>query len=243
MKYLCVCWAATLSVASVCLATGKPTNPTANESSSLFRRAAAGRPLPAIRPVSDRVGEGGVTFTNASLFAVKPLPKRVYKVHDLITVIVRQKSTYKHKGKTDLERDIAVEAELRNWIRFKSRRLIPASMPEGTPKIDFKLNRKFEGDGEKQRSDEVVSRITCKIIDVKPNGNLVIEGKDRVTTDGETQKLTIRGTCRSEDVNADNTILSTQIADLVVDRDSGGAVRDAMRRGWLYKLWDKIRPF
>jgi len=232
----------TLLVLGTCLAVTRP-NEVSAQTSSLFRRGSANTAGLTVRPVRRAADRNKSVMEQVSYFAVKPLPKRIFKVGDLVTVIVRQQSTYKHSGKTDLKRELALKAELKDWIRFKSRRLIPASMPEGDPKIDFSFAREFEGEGKKDRKDEVITRITCRIIDVKPNGNLVIQGRDRITTDGEKQFISLTGTCRSEDIAPDNTILSTQIGDLVVDRKSGGAVRDAMRRGWAYKIWDLIRPF
>jgi len=233
----------TLLVLGVSVAVVRP-NVSRAQSSSLFRRASANTPGLAVRPAGEVAKERKVSLGRVSYFAIKPLPKRVFKVHDLVTVIVREKSTYKHDGKSDLEREVEYKAELKDWIRLKSWKLIPDTLPAGDPKIDFKMSRAHEGEGKKNRSDEVITRITCEVIDVRANKTLVLDGKPVVIeTDGEKQIITLTGTCRSEDVGADNTILSTQISELHFTRKSTGAVRDAMRRGWAYKIWDKIRPF
>ncbi len=213
------------------------------QSSSLYRQASAKSAPLTIRPTSSTYDQNGV-IGEASFFAVKPLPKKIFKLGDIITVIVRQKSTYKLTGKSDLERKLEVQAELKDWIRYNGRKIVPDTLPAGDPKINFKLDRTFTGDGKKNRKDEVVTRISCRVIDILPNGNLVIEGgPDIIETDGEKQKFTLTGTCRSADIAPDNTILSTQIYQCHFKRESTGAVRDAMRRGWIYRIWDKIRPF
>ncbi len=58
-----------------------------------------------------------------SFFAVKPLPKRIFKTGDLITVIVRQKSTYKHSGELDVERDVVMRGLVfgRGCVEFQER--------------------------------------------------------------------------------------------------------------------------
>jgi flagellar L-ring protein precursor FlgH len=213
------------------------------QSSSLFRRADAnGASLTAS-------GQGmnaqvNPAQANMSYFAVKPLPKKVYKIGDLVSVIVRQKSSFKHDGKTDVNRDFKVKAELKDWVRFKDCRMIPSTPPEGDPKIDFNLGRGFEGDGTVNRTNEVVTRITCKVIDIMPNGNLVLQGgPDIIETDGEKQILTLTGTCRNEDILPDNTIVSTQLLECNFKNENTGAVRDAMQRGWITRAWDFLRPF
>ncbi len=215
------------------------------QSSSLFRQADARSAPLTIRPTKTTSPDGqSSVIGSVSFFAVKPIPKRIFKVGDIITVIVRQKSYYKHDGTNDLSRELALKAELKDWIRFKSRRLILDTLPAGDPKIDFKIKREFKGEGKKDRKDEVITRISCRVIDIQPNGNLVLEGgPDVIETDGEKQVFTLTGTCRSEDVAADNTILSTQLYECHFKRVSKGSVRDAMRRGWAYRLWDFIRPF
>ncbi len=215
------------------------------QTSSLFRQADARSAPLTLRPArSSSIGGSSSAIGNISFFAVKPIPKRVFKIGDIITVIVRQKSVYKHDGTNDLSREVEWKAELKDWIRLKSWKLVPDTLPAGDPKINFKLNRSFKGEGKKDRKDEVVTRISCKVIDVLPNGNLVLEGgPDVIETDGEKQVYTLTGTCRSEDIAADNTILSTQLYNCHFKRESSGAVRDAMRRGWAYRLLDIIRPF
>jgi len=212
------------------------------QSSSLFRRAGANPAPLAVRPVSSMDPPPNPEALT-SYFSVKPLPKRLFRIGDLITVIVRQKSSYKNDGKTDLQRDTNYKAQLKDWVRFKKDHLVPDTLPAGDPTVNFALGGEFKGEGEQNRTNEMITRITCQIIDVQPNGNLVLQGgSDELTTDGEKQTLTLTGTCRSEDILPDNTILSTQIYQCKIENNNTGAVRDAMKRGWMLRLWDMIKP-
>lgn len=221
------------------------------QSSSLYRRIESSRSSVNVRPQASRNISIMQTDSNkesvvssVSFFAVSPLPKRIFRVGDLITVIVRHSSTYKHDGKSEAEREVELKAELKNWLRIHAGHLIPAELEAGSPKAEFSLDRSFKGEGTKERKDEVVTRITCRVIDIKPNGVLVLEGgPDIIETDGEKQVITLTGTCRSEDVSEDNTILSTQLYECHFKRESYGMVRDATRRGWAYRIWDFLRPF
>ena len=71
----------------------------------------------------------------------------------------------------------------------------------------------------------------------------MIEARAQVQHDDEVSVITLTGICRKEDVTADNTVLSTQIADKYVSVENEGALREASTRGWIIKLIDLVKPF
>jgi flagellar L-ring protein FlgH len=81
------------------------------------------------------------------------------------------------------------------------------------------------------------------VLDVKPNGTLVLQARKRIKTDEEEQAFILTGVCRAEDITADNSILSTQLYDLELSKSHQGTVRNATRKGWGGKLLDAISPF
>ncbi len=116
-------------------------------------------------------------------------------------------------------------------------------MAEGDPQIKGSGERKFEGDGEVKRRDQFIGRLTAEILDIKPNGTLVLSARKFIKTDDEEQTFELTGVCRTRDINADNTVLSTQLADLTVRKTHKGAVRDTTKRGIAPWLTDKINPW
>ena len=101
----------------------------------------------------------------------------------------------------------------------------------------------MRSDGDSSREDSLTTRLTAMIIDVKPNGMLVIEGRARLTHDDEVSEVTVTGFCRKDDVTANNTILSTQLADKEVVITNEGALRRVASRGWIPTLIDLLKPF
>lgn len=87
------------------------------------------------------------------------------------------------------------------------------------------------------------SRMAVQVIDVLPNGNLVIEGLKQVSFAQEKQFASVRGIIRPFDITVQNTIKTDQIADVRVDVLAEGQLSDAQKRGWLSRLDDKIRPY
>lgn len=171
-----------------------------------------------------------------------PEPRKI-KANDLITIIVRQSKSALSDSSLESEKKWDVTSELTKFLRLNPNgHMIPQEFAEGTPGIDFTFDNKYDGSGKTDRKDEFTTRISAKVIDVKPNGNLVVEAKNRIKVDEEEQILTLTGTCRTEDITAQNTVLSTQLADLEIVSENSGAVRDASRRGWLMRLFDLARP-
>jgi flagellar L-ring protein precursor FlgH len=72
---------------------------------------------------------------------------------------------------------------------------------------------------------------------------MVIEGARMVTFSGEAQYVVLHGIVRADDVASDNTVQSSNIADARVEFISEGSLTDAQKRGWLAKLYEKLRPF
>jgi len=111
------------------------------------------------------------------------------------------------------------------------------------PEIGTTGTQDFNGSGAVNRADTMTTRLTAEVIDVKPNGTLVLQARQHIRTDEEEQTMILSGTCRVEDVTPDNTVLSTQMFDKDVSNTNKGAVRDATKRGWIPKLLDAVSPF
>jgi flagellar L-ring protein precursor FlgH len=111
------------------------------------------------------------------------------------------------------------------------------------PEIGTTGTRDFNGTGAVARTDTLTDRITAEVLDVKPNGTLVLQARQHIKTDDEEETMILSGNCRVEDVTTDNTVLSTQMFDKDVTKTSKGAVSDTMKRGWVPKLLDVINPF
>jgi flagellar L-ring protein precursor FlgH len=185
-----------------------------------------------------------LVLLQSSLIAVQvPKPRR-FKVNDLITVIVREDKRSQSDAKIKSEKKWEVDSELKKWIRLDVHdHLVPQTFPNGTPAVQFNWDDKYNGEGKNERKDSLTTRITATIIDVKPNGTLVIEDIKTIKTDEDKQVLRLTGTCRSEDVTPENTVLSTQLAGAKIETENTGPSRDASKRGWLKQILDFVNPF
>ncbi|MCO6437059.1 MAG: flagellar basal body L-ring protein FlgH [Phycisphaerae bacterium] len=169
-------------------------------------------------------------------------PPKTYRPGDLLTIIVRQQRSFEAESDLKTDKKWDVRSELEMFPQLIGGQVGAAVFDRGKPNVDYQFKNKLDSKGDTKREDTFTTRLTAKILDIKPNGTLVLEGRARVQHDEEISEITIVGTCRKDDVTADNTVLSTQIADLQIVVQNEGALRSASQRGWIPKLIDLLRP-
>lgn len=184
-----------------------------------------------------------VSLREASWFAVPEPEPRVMRKHDLITIIVRQESESASNGSTDVKKEATLDASIDEWFKLNNLDLSGGGVSPPVPSAKIDAEREFKGEGSAQRRDRMTTRITAEIIDIKPNETLVLQATSRMKSDDEEVEIVVSGTCRIEDVSLDNTVLSSVMADLNVEKRTKGAVRDGTKRGLFPRLLDFLNPF
>jgi flagellar L-ring protein FlgH len=183
-------------------------------------------------------------YGDVSLLAVPEAKPREIKKHDLVTIIVAEESQSQTTGTTDLKKnadlDMKVDAYVKlNLAQMAAHAVTPATVPE----LKAEGQRDFKGDATVNRQDSFTARIGAEVIDVKPNGTLVIQARKHIKTDEEEQDFVLTGVCRAVDLTPDNTILSNTLHDLDVHKVTKGAARDTTKRGFIPRLLDFVNPF
>lgn len=168
---------------------------------------------------------------------------RAREVGDLVTVEISETPSAKLDANTKTSRDSSIEAGLTDLLGYMQ------TLEENNKRLDrtslFKANFKpsFDGKGSSDRSGTVIASITARVVQVLPNGNLRISGKREVRVNNETQYITISGIIRPEDIQQNNVIQSTYIADARVEYAGKGVIADKQRPGWLMRILDHVWPF
>ena len=189
------------------------------------------------------VNRRNAVYDRYSWTTPQPPRPRSYKVGDLLTIIVRERRKFEAGAELKTKKQFDLKSELDAFIALTQGGLGTAQFQRGKPTIDYKYTNKLKSEADTDRQDSLTTRLTGKIIDVKPNGLLVIEARGRIVHDDESSAIAFTGTCRKQDVTADNTVLSTQVADKEIVVDNRGALRANSTRGWILKLIDLIKPF
>jgi len=180
-----------------------------------------------------------------SLFAVKPPDPREYHENDLILIEVSEISNIKREQSLETENKYEIDAALASLTLIKQflelRPPLTGISPASTSIVD--LETKYEGEGEYERKERVTARITARVLEVKPNGTLLIEARTMIQTDEEKQTILLSGLCRSEDISANNAVDSSQLFDLTLNIQHEGAVKDAAKKGLIPTVLDAIFNF
>lgn len=180
-----------------------------------------------------------------SSFAVQPPQPPTFKRHDLVTIIINENSRQSADQKLDADKESKVSATYNAAIdplKLLELQLI-AGATTNLRLLDARADREFSGDGKYQRNDRFTDRVTAEVIDVKPNGVLVLEAKRVIQMDEEVKTVVLSGQCRSEDVTREGTVQSNQLANLVLVVNHEGEVSKSARKGWLTKVLDAVLPF
>jgi flagellar L-ring protein precursor FlgH len=199
-----------------------------------------------LRAESYARSDDALITTHSSSFYDVPEPKpKLLRKHDLVTIVIRENSQFTSNGGTDLNRASDLDAIINSYVTLG---LHPGpTLQEHLPStpIEVKANgtRDFKSTADVNRADTFTGRITAEVLDVKPNGSLVLEATEDIKTDDEEQRVSLVGTCRVDDITADNTVLSNQLFNLSLNKQHKGAVKDTMKRGLIGRLLDFINPF
>ncbi|MCC7390345.1 MAG: flagellar basal body L-ring protein FlgH [Phycisphaerales bacterium] len=174
-----------------------------------------------------------------------PQPKK-FAVHDLITLIIDETSSAESKQTLDTKKDYDLSGDVGSFpdlLQLLELRL-EAGDRDSLAALDLGSKQKFKGEGTAKRSDRFVARITAEIIDVKPNGNLVVEARKLVESqDGEAKTIVLSGVCRQEDITDANTVNSSQLADLRLSQTTTGEVTNTAKKGFIPRVLEAIFNF
>jgi flagellar L-ring protein precursor FlgH len=107
----------------------------------------------------------------------------------------------------------------------------------GSTGINATNTRSAVGSGSTTRTGTLVTTLSVVVKEILPNGNFRIEGSRLIGINKETQKVTFSGVVRPEDIATDNTIQSTQIANVEIRYDGKGVVADTAKSGILTRLF------
>ena len=180
-----------------------------------------------------------------SIYAVAPAKPKLLKKHDLVNIVVDEESKSQTAGTTDQERAVDFDAKVDAFVKFELAKLSIEGGAGGAnpPEVKLEGTRDFKGTGEYDRSDTMTTRLEAEVIDVKPNGTLVIQARRHLKIDEEEVSVSLTGTCRVEDVDATNSVLSTDLLDLDLQKSTKGEVHDTNKRGLIHRLLDIVNPF
>ena len=165
---------------------------------------------------------------------------RARRVGDI--VIVKVDEITKAKNKADTTADKSNDISLGVSAFFGQSGFLGGDVGD-TPIVAAKSSSKFDATGETKRENNVVATVAARVINVLPGGVLQVEGSRETRVNDETQHLVVTGLVRARDIEADNSITTSRMADARVALFGKGVISDKQSPGWLTRLMDNLWPF
>ena len=216
--------------------------PVANQEAALMNPPVETYPEPAVR------NEGSLFSDDSRLDLFADMKAR--RVGDIITINIVETSKANKNVTTSTGRSNSVNAQTNTLMGWENTSNIPGignvfdsiDLNPGLG-IDASYSSSFSGRGATNRTENVTAKMSARVIQVLPNGNLVVRGSQEIMVNNEKQYITIQGVVRPTDIGSDNTVLSTYIADARIDYTGKGDLSRKQREGWLSRFLDVIWPF
>jgi flagellar L-ring protein precursor FlgH len=232
-----LCWS--MSVLLYCPGALPASKPQKNSAQTALAPSAIDKILEELKSHPARLSASpGSTFDPAGRFADVARDLRASHVNDFVTVIISDHSSATTAGNTTSTRKSSANASI-SALAGLTRVAGPWANLTGTA-----ANTQLNGQGQTNRTSDLTTNLTARVIATLPSGDMIVEGNKLVQINSEKQKITLRGIVRWNDINPANQVSSDRLAELEVLIDGRGVVNDAVRRpNFLYRLLLGLLPF
>ncbi|MDQ2843477.1 MAG: flagellar basal body L-ring protein FlgH [Acidobacteriota bacterium] len=180
----------------------------------------------------------GSLWSSPATLADMAADVRARSVDDMVTIVVNEQASAVTTGATKTARTSSANASIGSLMGQLSAagRLANALKMNSATSLD--------GSGTTSRQTTLSAILSARVVDVLPNGYLVIEGSKTLLVNSENQSIVVRGVVRPADLSNANSVQSGNIAQLELKINGKGVVNDAIRRpNFLYRLLLGILPF
>ncbi len=165
------------------------------------------------------------TDTSDSLYA----DQKALFVGDIVTIVVSERTSATQNAKTGIKQST-------NPTGKSGEGLISKFLQN----FDYKAQDSYSADGKTNAGSTLNTTISAEVVEILPNGNLIIEARRSLVVNAETQTMILSGIIRSQDVVRDNRVSSQRIANLSIRYQGKGPISNRQRPGILNKIFNMI---
>jgi flagellar L-ring protein precursor FlgH len=178
--------------------------------------------------------------------------RKARRLNDLVTINIIESLSGSGTADTSTSRDSSGNYQVTNLFGMKTDfgiqnlPIVNKAFGDSStfdPIVQGSAKSDFKGKGDTNREGELIATITAKVVEVMPNGNLVLEARKELTINEERQILVLQGMVRPDDISMNNIVMSNKIADAQVFYVGDGVIQDKQKPGWLVRGLDKVWPF
>jgi flagellar L-ring protein precursor FlgH len=167
--------------------------------------------------------------------------QRAHQVGDLLTVTVNITDQANFANETQRDRNSKEDSGITNIgggvFSAGAQRTLTGRL------LTTDSTSQFDGKGSIQRQETLQTNVAGVVTQVLPNGNLVVEGRQEIRVNYEIRELIVAGIVRPEDIQSDNTIDSTKIAQARISYGGRGQIFDFQQPRYGQQVTDILLPF
>ncbi len=198
-------------------------------------------------PPQARMSSGSIYQAGFDLRLYEDLKAR--RIGDILTVHLQENTDGSKSTNTTADKSSDTTISNPTILGASPQFSVPGFLPLTSTQdlgleTNLSSNSEFEGSGASSQKNQLTGDITVSVVELLPNGNLIVRGEKRLTINNGNEYIRVSGIVRPIDIQSDNSILSTQIADATIMYTGDGQVAETNFMGWLARFFIRaILPF
>jgi flagellar L-ring protein FlgH len=174
-------------------------------------------------------------FSRSATWSGRFEDRRARNVGDTLTVIISEKTNASKRSNTALSKTGSIDFAVPIISGLPGKSFQGANLQANS-------SNQFAGQGESASNNDFTGAITVTVIDVLPNGNLMVSGEKQIAINQGTEFIRLSGIVNPTHI-ANNAVPSTQLADARIEYRQNGAIDSAQVMGWLARFFLTFLPF
>ena len=193
------------------------------------------RPAPTVNRVTNSGGIYQPDSYRLTLFT----DHRAFYVGDTLTILIQENTSASKKSSADASRASTNSLTIPTVSGFPHRIFGGLQGAE----VAATSNQTFAGKGDAASNNLFTGNLGVTVIEVYPNGNLLVSGEKQVTINQGTEFIRFSGVVNPFNVSSTNTVASTNVADARIEYRGNGYINEAQTMGWLSRVFMSVWPF
>jgi flagellar L-ring protein precursor FlgH len=160
---------------------------------------------------------------------------------DLLSIMINESTDVENRDERSLDK--TGQSSINGALDYGLGGNLGTAIGDGNLGKSSSSSRNFSGDTEFRSARQFSDKFTVTIVDVMPNGNLVVRGERAIAVQGDERRLRLSGIIRQYDVLPNNTVPSHLVADLKIELEAKGAEQSYNKQGWFSRRVNRVWPF
>ena len=185
-------------------------------------------------PRNDALANGSIYQAGASRTLFED--RRARYVGDTMTIVIAETTSASTKSSTNVSKTSGISAS----VPLVSG--LPGKTFQGIG-LAAETSNEMAGKGDAAANNVFTGTITVTVIDVMPNGNLLVSGEKQVSIGHGAEYIRLSGVVNPYFINSANAISSSNVADARIEYKESGAISEAQVMGWMARFFMTVLPF